>query len=46
MLLVVDDLITEGLESDNLMLQNLSANKFVQACSPPTVTGDPVHMHA
>ena len=31
MLLVVDDLITEGLESDNLTLQNLSANKFVQA---------------
>ena len=31
MLLVVDELITEGLESDNLTLQNLSSNKFVQA---------------
>ena len=28
--LVVDEVITEGLESDNLTLQNLSANKYVQ----------------
>ena len=38
MLLVVDDLITEGLESDNLTLQNLSANKFVQACDLPSLS--------
>ena len=30
MQLVVDEAVTEGLESDNLTLQNLSANKYVQ----------------
>lgn len=33
--LVVDEAITESLESDNLTLQNLSANKYVQVRGGP-----------
>lgn len=32
--LVVDDVITESLEADNLVLQNMSSSKYVQARLP------------
>ncbi len=50
--LVVDEVITEGLESDNLTLQNLSANKYVQVWggvvwqSALLSSREMTHMHA
>ena len=31
---VIDEAVTEALETDNLALQNMSGSKYVQACSP------------
>ena len=32
MSVVIDEAVTEALETDNLALQNMSSSKYVQAC--------------